>query len=615
MYAGEPISALFHLNVAALTFRYPQYGERLVYPDPLFQPHADNGLSPGPTSGFHVPHLQDSWSKSVRAFVLMHTDSLPALFAKFAGNRAQGIVVIEPAWGKVAHIFCFEDFREQLHSPYVHWILGDRWKEELERLIGKLGLYQLPANQFRFLPDPSEGRKETRTLDGEVKRVFADQIRFHLQSFTKTYETFLLRSDSKGSHKRLRIWAHVEPKAAVYSRMTRSLLKGFAEWDCEVHLSDFREEWCAQEKVASELIRFSPDLLLFLNGPSRERLRYLGFNETIARRLPCRRLNWYVDHPRYLSASGGLLRDYEMDDVAVIDRSYFHEFHEPPPQSLFHLPHAAMVERKGLSLDAYRYPIVYVGSIVDPRESPAALSSRARDVLFEIVHEKMNHKTSPFPELIEKIHPTPSILHEISQCAKQFNQTRMKKLFSTDAGALDYYLYVITTYSSRWETVSALLPYGLHIFGPDDWLPLLGERYRDRFHGLLAAEELPDCYASATIQINLHSVQCPTGLNNRDFDAPRAGGFLLADWVEDGERGFLRDGEHLCLYRDHDELIAKVEYYLNHVDEAQQIANCGFEWVKAHHTLSHRAERILKQIYPEREFPKKIDGANMFHSF
>ena len=41
--------------------------------------------------------------------------------------------------------------------------------------------------------------------------------------------------------------------------------------------------------------------------------------------------------------------------------------------------------------------------------------------------------------------------------------------------------------------------------------------------------DLADAYASADVCLNIHSIQCPTCLNPRDFDVLMATGCLLSD--------------------------------------------------------------------------------------
>ncbi|WP_280473279.1 CgeB family protein [Nocardia asiatica] len=77
----------------------------------------------------------------------------------------------------------------------------------------------------------------------------------------------------------------------------------------------------------------------------------------------------------------------------------------------------------------------------------------------------------------------------------------------------------------------------------------------------------------------------------------RSGGPLLHPWVFGLDEQFV-DGEHLVTYRHGDfaDLKAKIDYYLEHREEAEKIRRAGHEHVKARHTYKHRWSEILEVV-------------------
>ena len=85
--------------------------------------------------------------------------------------------------------------------------------------------------------------------------------------------------------------------------------------------------------------------------------------------------------------------------------------------------------------------------------------------------------------------------------------------------------------------------------------------------------------------------------NMRIFEATRAGALLITEHCENLAHYF-RPQEEIVTYRDTDELVQKVTFYLDPANEAerQQIAAAGFARVHQEHLVEHRAawlERIL----------------------
>jgi hypothetical protein len=90
-------------------------------------------------------------------------------------------------------------------------------------------------------------------------------------------------------------------------------------------------------------------------------------------------------------------------------------------------------------------------------------------------------------------------------------------------------------------------------------------------------------------------------VNMRNFEIMATGSFLLTSYLPDFEDLGLIDGEHLVLYRNLDEMVDKVRYYLAHDDEREKIAQAGYEQVIAKHTIQHRVSAILEQYLKSRQ--------------
>lgn len=106
-------------------------------------------------------------------------------------------------------------------------------------------------------------------------------------------------------------------------------------------------------------------------------------------------------------------------------------------------------------------------------------------------------------------------------------------------------------------------------------------------------EDLAQIYNSSKINLNI-TPQGISSINYRVFSVLAAGGFLITDDREDLKKHF-EISKHLEVYKNFDDLIDKIEFYLNNLNLAQRIAQSGrFEVVKSN-TFSARAGRILKE--------------------
>lgn len=541
-----------------------------------------------------IPFDSDSPQGSYpRAIVVFNCLCLSTIYPAYAGNEKTGILFIQPGLQSLYHAFQYSDYRELILSPFIFWITGNNWQKQLEELIRERLLFLLSPGDFLFVNPAGDS-----PMEETIRRFFCQQFPIAKVEYSKK-QFFFLQSVSLQEKIPLRIWLHIEEKSPVYAGLTHSWARAFRKLGAEVFLSDFKMSWRMEEKILSEFMQFSPHLAFFLNGPSQAVLEYLGFSKEWAAAIPCRRITWYVDNPLYLSTYSSDSGHCRQDDIAVMDETYCSLFEPVGAKSLFHLPQACMIEKRGTVREEYRFPIVYVGNIVNPSDYVNSLSLDIRGVVMELIRRRWATPKVSFMALMDELRLSSLVISELSVCAEKMNWEKLGKKLITPELNIDYFLYVVATFYTRWEAVKALLPLGLHVFGPNEWLPLLGDRYRDRHHGLIGYNDLPDCYATAGINLNFHSLQCPTALNSRDFDVPAAGGFLLSDWVEDFEKGYLLDNEHLCVARNPEDFVQKAEYYLSHEEDRRSLAESGHEWVLQRHTFLHRAQFLLKYLFPD----------------
>lgn len=106
-------------------------------------------------------------------------------------------------------------------------------------------------------------------------------------------------------------------------------------------------------------------------------------------------------------------------------------------------------------------------------------------------------------------------------------------------------------------------------------------------------DELAQIYGSSKINLNIN-LQGKSSINYRVFEVLASGGFLLTDEREDLKKYF-EISKHLETYKDIQDLIDKIDFYLKNINIAQRIAQLGKAEVVRNHTFSARARLILKE--------------------
>jgi spore maturation protein CgeB len=173
----------------------------------------------------------------------------------------------------------------------------------------------------------------------------------------------------------------------------------------------------------------------------------------------------------------------------------------------------------------------------------------------------------------------------------------------------DRYSYDVCFVGSGWEELypyrikllEGLTDFKLGVWGPG-WETLSSMSPLKKFiNGAhLKTAEWVKLFSTSKIVFHSH-FQDPLNLmpnyqvNPRVFEALACGSFLLVDDQKDISC-FFKNGEHLVIYKDMNDLRARVAYYLNNDDERKRIADCGRKEVLKKHTYKHRVKDIINTV-------------------
>ena len=81
----------------------------------------------------------------------------------------------------------------------------------------------------------------------------------------------------------------------------------------------------------------------------------------------------------------------------------------------------------------------------------------------------------------------------------------------------------------------------------------------------------------------------------RDFEIPIAGGFYIAQYSRELSELFI-EGEHIVFWKNRNDLLEKVKFYLNNPNERSRIAETGKLYANEHHLWKHRFIKILDKL-------------------
>lgn len=126
-------------------------------------------------------------------------------------------------------------------------------------------------------------------------------------------------------------------------------------------------------------------------------------------------------------------------------------------------------------------------------------------------------------------------------------------------------------------------------------LQLLNDRYRVNDYKLFyPKEKIAKIYSQSRIVFN-SSIN--GDLNMRVFEGLASGTLVVTDRIENGQSELFKNGIHFVEYTNDQELIDILDYYLEHADERERIAQAGHDLAISEHTYVCRCQAILETIF------------------
>lgn len=328
---------------------------------------------------------------------------------------------------------------------------------------------------------------------------------------------------------------------------------------------------------------YRPDFCLTIN--------HLGFDDegTVSqflRSIEMPAASWFVDSPD-LIVKGFDKNISPFVSVFVWDSTYLASMQQAGFEEVCYLPLATDPEQfRPLSNNTPEVArltasVGFVGNsmVENLKEKLAGVPRPLRSATEVLAKRLISHRTS-LDELL-------STLDTPEQLLLDRLETQERLYFDTAVTWQATLLY-------RLACVEQLRGFRPVIRGDKGWQTLLDRDFTLR-PPLDYYRELPYFYNACTVNFNATSLQMGTAVNQRLFDVPACGAFLLTDHQESLEELFV-EGEEVITYRDAAEIPGLVRFYLAHPAARQKVVDRGRDRVLQQHTYRHRLQSLMETM-------------------
>jgi len=134
---------------------------------------------------------------------------------------------------------------------------------------------------------------------------------------------------------------------------------------------------------------------------------------------------------------------------------------------------------------------------------------------------------------------------------------------------------------------------------------VFGDGWEDFGGKYISFSEMIDVFQKSKINLNFTKTEHGKfGWKGRMLQICGSGGFLLTEPFP-GIENYFKVGKEIVCFKDSEELVSKIRYYLNHDDERREIARNGWKRVVGEYTPYHVMDRIFTEIEKSSNISKK----------
>ena len=318
------------------------------------------------------------------------------------------------------------------------------------------------------------------------------------------------------------------------------------------------------------LIEHKPDMLLAIN--------HLGFDDgntlgNLIDECEIPTAVWYCDNPLVILGNNPIPAT-KMTSLFIWESNYISTLKENGAQDIHYLPLATDPSVFSPSNRPVTRECCFVGcsmeSAIDKYFS--RLTIRGTQVAHQLAKKQQTDRTLDPRKTIKELYP-------------EIEPTELWNLMAAGCwqGTADY----------RTELLGHLNQAKLTVIGDDGWSNILPDATYEGF--VPYGPQIAEIYETSTININATSLQMATAINQRVFDVPAAGGFLLTDGQSDVAQHFDL-GKEVITYSSGDELADLTDYYLQNETQRQTIIQNAQTRISREHLYEHRLEFLVSTM-------------------
>ena len=346
------------------------------------------------------------------------------------------------------------------------------------------------------------------------------------------------------------------------------------------------------ESLLTAVVEFRPDFIFTINhlGVDRE-----GVLVDLLEKLRLPLVSWFVDNPhlilyRYarLKSAWTAILTWDADNLASLGALGF--------ENVSYLPLGVDVTRFRYRVSPPRFPglpaawdgkVAFVGNSMEGK----VLSRRQKLALPPVLADGYRDLAAGFGHSDERL-----VSAYLAKARPEQYEAFLRLGAVEERLGYETMLTWEATRQYRYACIESMFPFAPLLVGDPGWKKLVPPGVAWHYHSELAYyDQLPDFYPCAAINFNCTSKQMKGAVNQRVFDVPATGSFLLTDYREQVERLFDPGSEIVC-YHSPEEARQLAAEFLARPDKRKAVAEAARRRILAEHTYDHRLRTLADRV-------------------
>ena len=308
-----------------------------------------------------------------------------------------------------------------------------------------------------------------------------------------------------------------------------------------------------------------------------------------ADRLKVRYISWVYDMPHHTVYSPSVESDYV--SLFLFDRNFYLELKEIKPNHIYHLPLAVNTVRLNRQLGKvadFTQEVSFVGSLYEKN------NYRKIQYLPEYVRGYVQGVIEAQKHIYGYNLVAEALQNEIKKEIEKYVELNLYPGYLVKKEKI--YVDMINaeiTCQERIELLEALArEHEVKLYTGSNGGVISGVKQE----GIVSyMEEMPQVFQSSKINLNITLRSIESGIPLRALDIMGAGGFLLSNYQTELAENFI-DGQELVLFESKEDMLEKVDYYLENEEERKRIARNGWEKVQREYSYEVQLKKIFERI-------------------